>query len=226
MEKTIRKLAHPSHPVSPKFSWSILQHLIHNYNVTGGHFPIPASSSSPLLALRCAQAIRPYIPGDINSSNDPTAVSVLIDAPVVFSHISNAAAITIPTGSLPNLAVTVTINGATIASGSVPLNSTKHALPFSLSSLTPAKSAYTMTCTATLSGQTFRATGKLTYLPNPPSGIGSVTKMDQRTGAMLARPADGSAGPFAPVFPIGYYTQFDTYLATDFTIPAKLAALG
>lgn len=187
---------------------------------------MPATSTSPLLALRCAPAIRPYLPGDSNDANDPTAVSVLIDAPVTFRKILNAAPINIPTGSLPNLQVTVKINGATIASGSVPLNSTKQALPFSLSSLAPTKSAYTMTCTATLSGQTFTATEKLTFLPNPPAGIGSVTKMDQRTGALLARPANGSGGPFAPVFPIGFYTQFDNYLAKDLSISATLAQQG
>lgn len=83
-----------------------------------------------------------------------------------------------------------------------------------------------MTCTATLSGQTFTASGLLTYLPNPPSSIGSVTKMDLRTGALLARPANGNGGNFAPVFPIGFYTQFDSYLAKDLSIPATLAGQG
>ncbi|KXN90762.1 hypothetical protein AN958_03649 [Leucoagaricus sp. SymC.cos] len=192
----------------------------------GGEFPIPATSSSPLLALRCAQAIRPYLPDDTNGSSDPTAVSILIDTPVTFSKIANAAAVTIPSGSTPSLQVTVTVDGKTLASGSVPLNTTKHALPFSLSSLTARTAAYNMTCTATLSGQTFEASGLLTYLPNPPSGIGSVTKMDLRTGALLARPANGQGGAFAPVFPIGFYTQFNSYLAKDLTISATLAKQG
>lgn len=190
----------------------------------GGEFPVPKTSSSPLLALRCAQAIRPYLPGDSNGDSDPTAVSILIDAPVTFSRIANAAAITIPSGS-PSLEVTVTVNGKTLTTGSVPLNSTKHALPFSLSSLSARTAAYNMTCTATLSGQTFKATGSLTYLPAKPSGIGSVTKMDLRTGALLAKPVDGN-GDFAPVFPIGFYTQVDQYLARDLTIPATLAKQG
>ncbi|KAF8970629.1 hypothetical protein BDZ97DRAFT_54254 [Flammula alnicola] len=50
--------------------------------------------------------------------------------------------------------------------------------------------------------------------------------MDLRTGAMLARPADGKGGPFAPVFPIGFYTGFGGYLVDDFTIPAQLKAQG
>ena len=49
--------------------------------------------------------------------------------------------------------------------------------------------------------------------------------MDLQTGAVLARPADGK-GPFAPVFPIVFYTWFDDYLAQDLTIPAQLKAQG
>ncbi|KAF9446852.1 hypothetical protein P691DRAFT_672690 [Macrolepiota fuliginosa MF-IS2] len=190
----------------------------------GGEFPVPATSSQPLLALRCAQAIRPYLPDDANGASDPNAVSILIDTPVTFLQIAGAKAI--PSGSTSDLSVTVTVNGKTLVSGNVPQNATKHALPFSLSSLSPRTAAYNMTCTATLSGQTFSATGLLTYLPDLPSGIGSVTKMDLRTGALLARPANGKGGAFAPVFPIGFYTQFDSYLAKDFTIPSKLASQG
>jgi hypothetical protein len=154
-------------------------------------------------------------------------VSVLIDTSVTFRKVNGSQAITIPSGgSSSTLQVTVSINGKTLTSGDVPLNSTKHALPFSLSSLSAQSAAYDMTCTATLSGQSFTTSGLLTYLPDPPSGIGSVTKMDLRTGALLARPANGNGGDFAPVFPIGFYTQFDSYLATDLTIPSTLAKQG
>ena len=36
------------------------------------------------------------------------------------------------------------------------------------------------------------------YFPDPLPSIGSVTEMDLRTGALLARPADGKAGPYSP----------------------------
>lgn len=83
-----------------------------------------------------------------------------------------------------------------------------------------------MTCTATLSDQKFTASGMLTYLPDPPSDIGSVTKMDLRTGALLARPANGNGGDFAPVLPVGFYTQFNGYLAKDLSISSTLAEQG
>ncbi|PFH50013.1 hypothetical protein AMATHDRAFT_62037 [Amanita thiersii Skay4041] len=188
----------------------------------GGQFPVPASSVNPLLALRCSQTIRPYLPGDGNDSNQP--VSILVDAPVIFSHISNAKAISIT--NTESLSVTVTVNGQVLTKGNVPLNSTKTELPFSLSLLQPRAQAYNITCTATYDSQTFVVNSLLTYLPELPSGIGSVTKSDLRTGALLARPADGSDGPFAPVFPIGFYTQFDSYLAQNLSISAELADQG
>lgn len=179
-----------------------------------------------MLAFRCSQTIRPYVAGD---GDDPThPVSILVDAPVVYSYINNTNAIAIQNVSSPgSLTVTVkTSTGVVLAQGSVPVNSNKTELPLSLSSLQPSSSAYNITCTATYNSQTFNATSLLTYLPSLPSGIGSVTKMDLRTGALLAQPAKGSGGAFAPVFPIGFYTLFDSYLATNLSIPATLASQG
>ncbi|KAF5329517.1 hypothetical protein D9619_009064 [Psilocybe cf. subviscida] len=189
----------------------------------GGQFTLPTASSTPLLALRCQPAIRPYLAEDDGLVS--TDKSILIDTPITNLKIANAAAITLPGTSTP-LSVSVSVNGKVLTSGSVPLNATKQELKFSLSSLTPQTTAYVITCTATLGSQTFTATGSLSYLPNPPSSIGSVTKIDQRTGALLAKPANGSGGPYATVFPVGFYTQFDGYLDSDFTIPAKLASQG
>ncbi|KAF8626683.1 hypothetical protein AX15_004767 [Amanita polypyramis BW_CC] len=191
----------------------------------GGQFPIPASSVNPVLALRCAQTIRPYLPGDGLDGSHP--VSVLIDAPVVYSLINGAKPIVIPDGSYPgSLNVTVSVDGRVLAKGSLPLNATKHELPFSLSALQPRPAAYKLTCTATYESQTFVATSLLTYLPSPPSDIKSVTKMDLRTGALLARPADGTGGPYSPVFPVGFYTDYGNYLGRNLSIPAELASQG
>ncbi|KAJ7686548.1 hypothetical protein B0H17DRAFT_1160635 [Mycena rosella] len=181
----------------------------------GGRFPIPATSSSPLLALRCGPAIRPYLPEDAAHSSATSPVAILIDTPITFSEIANAVPITLGAGTLD---VTVSINGKKLTSGVVPLNATKHALPFSLSALKAQKAAYTITCSATFSNQKFSATGLLTYLPDPPADIGSVTKFDARTGALLVRPLGGSkTAPFEPVFPIGFYTGFGNYLQTNFS---------
>jgi len=190
----------------------------------GGQFPIPSRSQTPLLSLRCSPAIRPYLPEDA-SSTDTSFVSILVDAPIPFSRISNAAPITFPPGS-DTLQVTVSVDGTPLTHGAVKLNSTKTLLPFSLRSLQPRTAPYNISCSATFATQTFHATGSLSYLPAPPSSIGSVTKMDLRTGALLARPANGKGGPYAPVLPIGFYTQFDGYLANNLSVSAELAAQG
>lgn len=190
----------------------------------GGSFPVPATSTTPLLALRCSPAIRPYLAEDALATSDD--VAILIDTPVTFQQIANAAPITISSASTQSLSVTVSVNGKTLTTGNVPLNATAHPLPFKLSAITARTQAYNISCSATLSHQKFQAFGSLSFLPDPPSTIGSVTKMDLRTGALLARPANGKGGPFAPVFPIGYYTNFGGYLDKDFTIPATLASQG
>ena len=194
--------------------------------MSGGQFPIPATSPTPLLALRCAPAIRPYLAEDATTLS-PQDMAILIDAPVAFQQISNAASISIPALNTPEfLSVSVSVDGNRLTSGTVPLNATKHALSFSLSSLKPRVEAYTITCSATFSSQRYQATGSLTYLPDPPLSIGSVTKMDLRTGAILAKPADGKGGSYAPVFPIGFYSAFDGYLTQDLNISAQLKAQG
>ncbi|KAF5376671.1 hypothetical protein D9615_007900 [Tricholomella constricta] len=189
----------------------------------GGQFPIPSKSTLPLLALRCSPAIRPYLPEDV-ASTDPSFVSILVDAPITFSKLSNAAPIH-PSESSGALDVTISVDGKHLTHGIVKLNSTRTSLPFSLRSLQPRTAPYNISCSATFGKQKFLATGLLSYLPDPPSSIGSVTKMDLRTGALLARPANGK-GPYAPVLPIGFYTQFDGYLAKNLSISAELAAQG
>jgi hypothetical protein len=190
------------------------------FRTTGGQFPIPEISKTPLLAFRCTQAIRPYLPGDKTDGPQP---AILIDTPVVYSHIDNAEPISTCQDALD---VKVFIDERLLAQGTVPLNAAKHELPFSLADLEPSSKAYKISCIATAESQRFEASSLLTYLPDPPPSIGSVTKMDLRTGALLARPADGKAGPYSPIFPIGFFTDFKGYLDQNLSIPAELVAQG
>lgn len=73
------------------------------------------------------------------------------------------------------------------------------------------------------SAQTFQTSASLSYLPNPTQG--SITKMDLRTGALLAKPANSSGG-YDTVFPIGFYTMFDGYLASNLSNLDQLKAQG
>ena len=187
--------------------------------VPRGKFPLPSLSSDYLLALRCAPAIRPYLAEDISSPG-----IILIDAPVVNYKIVNAKSIQL--SSLHTmLHVTVSLDGQTLAAGSVPLNATAYELPFGLEGIIPQKTAYNLSCRATYaSSQTFSATTALSVLPNPTNG--SVTKMDLRTGALLAKPATGLGGTYEPVFPIGFFTAFDGYLDTNLSIINELKDQG
>jgi hypothetical protein len=187
-----------------------------NPTVPPGHqFPTPATSSSPLLAFLCFPAIRPYLQGD--------SASVVLSSQVTSQQIAGTAPIQ---NSEPNgaLAVTVTINGKKAASTTMPLNSTQVELPVSLSGLSPSTNPYTVNCTATYQSQTFHANSSLLYLPA--NANGSVTKLDLRTGAILVKPANGSGGSYAPIFPIGFYTEFDYYLGSNFTMMDELHSQG
>ncbi|KAH7911269.1 hypothetical protein BJ138DRAFT_1113370 [Hygrophoropsis aurantiaca] len=195
----------------------------------GENFPLPASSSDPLLAFRCAPAMRPYLEEDIYAP-----AGVLIDSPVVNYSIAGAEPINLPSGPLQSagmLDVTVSLNGKTLATGIVPLNSSAYELPFSLENLTPQMMAYNLTCeasysthAASASPQTYTTSAALSFLPNPTNS--SVTKMDLRTGAILAKPATGEDGDYAPVFPIGFYTNFGGYLASNLSLINELKEQG
>ena len=183
-----------------------------------GQFPIPTTSSTTLLALRCSPALRPYL-----SSDSANPAFFLIDTPLANSQIANASPIKL-SAAPTNLSVTISLGSTTLAQGMVPLNASKAELSFSLSGLTPSTTPYNISCSVTYANaQTFTATTTLSFLPDPT--VGSATKMDLRTGAILARPANGS-GDYSPVFPIGFYTMLDGYLSTNLSILDELAKQG
>lgn len=194
----------------------------------GGKFPVPAKSNLPLLAFHCAPAIRPYLEEDAT-----TPATLLIDTPIVYDEIDNSHTIDLPPGPLDQerLDVTLSLNGIVLAHVPVPLDAAAFEIPFSLAGITPQMAPHNLLCEAIYSPtgqntiqQRFNASTALSVLPNPSSG--SVTKMDLRTGALLAKPPAGIGGDYQPVFPIGYYTQFDQYLAKNLTIIDELKQQG
>ena len=167
----------------------------------GGQFQFPDTSDVPLLNLQCSPGVKPYLAGE--------TASLIIDARITSLKVPGATPLS-DTHNASSLHVSVSVNGETHSLGSVPLNSTGTEFPLSLRSLSPQKQAYTVTCTAKLSGpsnQTFETSTQLHYL-SPPSQ-GSVTKQDLRTGSLLVK--NGSS--WEPIFPIGFYTSFDGYLS-------------
>ena len=190
--------------------------------VPGGDFLLSSHSASPLLAFRCTPAIRPYLEEDISAN---MSAAILIDAQVVYYETANAEPIQLSSDDT-TIDVTVSWNGTALASGSVPLNATAYELPFSLEGIPPQMAAHDLSCEATygVTSEMFSAKTSLYVLPNPTDS--SVTKMDPRTGALLAKPADGTEGPYEPVFPIGFYTQFDQYLTTNLPVINELKDQG
>ena len=188
----------------------------------GGNFPLPSQSSDPLLAFRCVPAIRPYLDEDVSVN---MSAAILIDALVVYYNIANAEPIQLSSAD-STINVTVSWNGGTLTSGSVPLNAIGHELSFDLGDISPQMAAYNLSCEATYGAtrQTFSATTPLYVLPNPTNS--SVTKMDLRTGALLAKPVSGTGGTYEPVFPIGFHTLLDDNLTTNLSLIDELKDQG
>ena len=179
----------------------------------GGQFPIPATTTTPQLSLRCNAALTPYLPDDLA---DNSSAQIIVDAPVRYQEIAGAQPLTLPSSpSDSQLFVTVSIDRKPVVSGNVPLNGSV-VLPFNLSALSPRMEWYLLTCTGTLSSpkQTFTSiTSSLNYIPSPPEYIGSITKIDQRTGGILTKRAN-TPDPYTPIFPVGYFANFG-YLSND-----------
>jgi hypothetical protein len=160
-------------------SWPARQHAL------WGQFPIPPVTPTPQLALRCNPALEPFLPDDVG---DSSTSQIIVDALVRNQEYVGAQPLIMPASSSP-LSVNVWINGQLQASGTVPLNGSS-LIPFSLSGLSPQTEPYSLHCTATLSSpqQNFTSIpASLTYLPSPPNYIGSITKIDLRTGGLLVK---------------------------------------
>ena len=186
-----------------------------------GQFPLPMSTT-PQLVLRCNPAQIPFLPDDNTSSS-----VILVDALVRNRAIAGAQPLNTMSQD-SELDVTVSLDGETLTTGNVRLNGSA-ALPFSLSHILPRMTPYTLACTAvalSLPKQTFTSIPtNLTYLPLPPDDIGSVTKPDLKTGGLLAKRAHVQE-PYQPIFPVGFFTNFEGYLEDNDTSLEILKSQG
>ncbi|KIJ18325.1 hypothetical protein PAXINDRAFT_161711 [Paxillus involutus ATCC 200175] len=197
-----------------------------------GQFQLPASSSEPLVAFRCAPVFRPYL------EEDGKDAAFVIDTPVVYQYIQGAAPISLPTNSshssqsLGKMNVTISIGNHLHTTKEVPVNATGFEISLDIRSLLAQKTAYNVSCSATYKIETsssknttqyFSTNTPLLYLPDTSS---SVVKTDLRTGALWTRPADGNGGAFAPFIPQGFYVAFDQYLATNLSLLDQLKSDG
>lgn len=181
-----------------------------------GQFPAPQTSSEPLLAFRCSPVIKPYLAADRSGA-------FIIDTQVTNTRVAGTSSIK-NVEKASGLHVSISVNGHSLANGSVPLNASAHEMTFSLDALQPQHEAFNLECTAkTADGQTFKANTTLLRLPDRTDG-GSVTKMDLRTGAMLV--PNATTGEWETVFPLGFYTSFSGYLDSNLTILNDLKDRG
>ncbi|KAH8989019.1 hypothetical protein EDB86DRAFT_2831777 [Lactarius hatsudake] len=176
----------------------------------GGQFSLPVTTTTPQLVLRCNAALMPFLPDDLV---DNSSSLIIVDALVRYKEIAGAQPLIMLSSPDAELFVNVSVDGMPLTSGTVSLNGSA-AIPFALSAITPRSVPYSLGCTATLSSseQNFTSTPtNLVYLPSPPDSIGCITKLDQRTGGLLAKRAF-TQDPYEPIFPVGFYTQFGGYL--------------
>lgn len=173
-----------------------------------------------LLALRCTPIYKPYVAEDVAFS-----AGFIIDTIITHTQVRGAKPITLESKAR-SLFVSISIGLNVLAVSMVPVNATKFEIAFSLTRLLPRKEPYTVSCSAAYVGnQKYITTASLSYLPNPLSG--SITKLDSRTGGLWTKPFSiGHTTEYTPVFPLGFYTSFDDYLARDLSILDNLKARG
>ncbi|KAJ6463939.1 hypothetical protein C8R45DRAFT_1175041 [Mycena sanguinolenta] len=190
----------------------------------GGQFRIPELSPASLLVFRCAPIITPYL-----EDEDHTA-GLVIEAFTTNTRYNGAEPIVLGAEATAgeNLDVTISIDGSILSQSAVRLNSTSE-LHFPLANLSQSrKQPFTIDCTASYTSnlsperQIFGPNAVLFYLPRP--SLGSATKRDSRTGALLVRTPGSSS--YEAVFPVGFYTSFDGYLDSNLRILDELKAQG
>lgn len=104
-----------------------------------------------------------------------------------------------------NITVTIMINGQSAGNTSVAAGSVGALVPVSLDSLSASSTPYTVTCQATVGGQTFNANSTLSYMPQPSWGGTCGSKIDRLTGATMVRNATAGETTWKKIVPIGFY---------------------
>ncbi|TFK75617.1 hypothetical protein BDN72DRAFT_786858 [Pluteus cervinus] len=191
-----------------------------------GAFHVPSVSSQPRVSLRCVPRIQPYL--EDGTVQQPT---MLVGA---YSHSEESPdahpidPLMIPDLDNTQIYVELWAHNHRLAKRHLSLGEVNVEVPFSFGHLTPQGSPYLVECIARLKSlnheQVIRTNASLFYLPTP--NIGSVTKVDRLTGALLARPIAQKDRPYEEIFPLGFYTSFGNYLDSNLTILDEVKAQG
>ncbi|KAF8332087.1 uncharacterized protein EI90DRAFT_3056512 [Cantharellus anzutake] len=177
-------------------------------------FPVPPTSSLPLLDFSCNPAVQPYISGE-----DELA-TFLLDAEITstvgqpFSGIVGETSLQVELVHGQSIFATAVIEaGRRGVEVNVPL----------ATYFAPSSQGYQIQCVAKVQGaSTYNSSTVLKYLP--PNQNGSVIKLDLRTGTLLTKPKGSTE--YQPIVPYGFYTSFSDYLALNLSVVNEIKAQG
>uniref|UniRef100_A0A8H7XTJ4 Uncharacterized protein n=1 Tax=Psilocybe cubensis TaxID=181762 RepID=A0A8H7XTJ4_PSICU len=184
-----------------------------------GAFETLEELSAPQLAFQCAPRMHIYL-----ESDDCDAASIILDTLVTFTRLRYSWPLpdSFDTLDPSNFSLHVDIGEERSSFSNVLFNATNIEIPVSLCSLQPRLEPYAVRCTLSLGQEkSYTSTTSLSYLPR--HHFGSVTTIDRKTGAMLVKT---TGREYKPIFPIGFYTDFGGYLASNLSILDEIKEQG
>jgi hypothetical protein len=171
-------------------------------------FLTPPLSPTRLLDFQCAQAVNPYLEGDVTA----VVVDLLLNHRRGLDWGAAEGAVT----------VRVEVGGEEVGGGVLEIGVRAQEVEIDLRKLSPRQKPYSLRCTASsVGGKVLMVDGMLRYLPSSPHG-GSVVKMDAVTGGLVILEDDR----WTPFFPVGFYVQFGGFLETNLTVLDDMKARG
>ena len=184
-----------------------------------GSFQNGEAPLGPSFAFQCLPRMQLYLEGDDCASS----ASVLVDTLMTLAPFRHASPLTT---QVTTITLSIDIEGLRLVHKNVPINSTNLEFPVSLCHLLPTRQPFTLRCSAELESypslnEILVTSSPLVYLPSPVSG--ATTSLDRKTGALMTRATNGS---FQAVFPIGFYTDFEGYLAGNLSILDEIKSQG
>lgn len=160
-----------------------------------------------------------------------TTIQVIVDAALSpyhgTSYSSGPPVAEEEASSTDTLHFSIAVDGNTVLSGTVGVDTTDNVFSFPVDSqvLTPSPTAaYPLTLTGwtAASGANYTAAAELFYLPDRTTG--SVVKIDRLYRSLLYR-SSSTGGVFTPYFPYGYYGSYSGYFNAS-GHPTEYARLG
>lgn len=167
-----------------------------------GFLTQPEAASSPLLDVQVTPRYSIYVGSE-------TKAEIIVDASLSAYHGSPYIGAASAGGQASGtLTFTLAIQGKTMGSGTIGVNTTDNIYQIDLGQLTPSTTAYPITLAGSTTSGNYSASSELFYLPDKTNG--SVVKVDRLYGSILYR-SNNTGDVFKPYFPYGYYGSYSGY---------------